>query len=293
MAHQRSAPGGTCGAKRTYLKMQGDTNSSEATVAAVKRRDDNLFVQRMAPLLGLDGQAQARLASLCGSVQLLDADREFVHAHEPVEHVHILLEGWACRYKILADDRRQMTVLLLPGDICDLDRLYVAMGSRVVITLTACKIASVSRDMLRNFLDEQGASGKLAAIENAALEERIASLGGRTARKRIAHLFCELQQRLTRIGLARDNRYRLPLTQKQLGDLLGMTAVHVNRVLKELRAEGVVEKYRDELVILDPEVLRNIAGFTPAFLHLDGAASTFSPEALSASPQADGAAVRG
>ena len=106
------------------------------------------------------------------------------------------------------------------------------------------------------------------------LRERIVSLGRRDARGRIAYLLCELLWRHAAMGLAEGEMFRLPLTQTELGDALGLTPVHVNRVLKEFREHRLIAMERRLLRVLDPEGLQHIAAFDKAYLHLGGA----SPE---------------
>ena len=189
-------------------------------------------------------------------------------------HLHILLGGWACRTRSLADGRRQITTFLLAGDICDLDNLYIDPPAETVSTLTECEVATISKARMRELAQGDGglaeALGWFAALDKVVLGARVASLGQRPARERIAHLLCELFTRLQARGEADGNRCRVPLTQEQLGDALGLTTVHVNRVLQGLRADNVVAREGEKLTILDWEGLRAIGCFSPAYLHLAG-----------------------
>lgn len=210
----------------------------------------------------------------CRDAKPVRARSDIVLGGNPSGHVHVLLGGWACRTRTLADGRRQITAFLLAGDICDLDNLYIDPPAETVSTLTECDVVAIPTTRLRKLLQRDPgfaeALGWLAAREKVVLGARIASLGQRPARERIAHLLCELVTRLRAGGEAAGDSCRIPLTQEQLGEALGLTTVHVNRVLQGLRAEGIVSRDGDRLTIHNWGALQAIACFCPSYLHLDG-----------------------
>jgi CRP-like cAMP-binding protein len=106
-------------------------------------------------------------------------------------------------------------------------------------------------------------------VDEAILREWLVNIGQRDAYERVAHLFCELWARLSAVGLAAEDHFTLPLTQEELGDTVGLTAVHVNRTLQRMRAEGLIEFHRKQLTIRDPRRLMDAAGFEPNYLHLE------------------------
>lgn len=219
-----------------------------------------------AELLAIDDLLQDRCE--------LPGGTEIVRAGDTTEQLHVLLDGWACRYKILRDGQRQITALLLPGDPCDLDGILVGKQDSSVVSLTSVQVAVVQGDALlaigRKYPRLADMLLWLTTLDNAAMSERLGSLGRRSARERVAHLFCETLIRLATAGLQTGNSYTLPLTQEVIGDVLGLTAVHVNRVLQEMRADGLVELREKKLTVKDWPALKDAAGFDPHYLHLSG-----------------------
>ncbi len=214
------------------------------------------------------------LQRLCREPRRVCAKSDIVLSGTPSAYLHIVLSGWACRTRTLADGRRQITAFLLSGDICDLDNVFFDPPGESVSALTECEVAAIPkarlRDLARRDADFAEALGWFAAHDKVVLGARIASLGQRPAQERIAHLLCELITRLRARGEANGDSCRVPLTQEQLGEALGLTTVHVNRVLQGLRADNVVVRDGDRLTILDWEGLQAIGCFSPTYLHLPG-----------------------
>lgn len=232
------------------------------------------FGQRLRHLAGLGDHHLDAIDRLCSEPRQLRARTELTHDGDRPERLHVLRSGWACRVRLLADGKRQITALLIPGDICDLDALHLYRSDFAVVTLTPCEVCSIDRAALRALKAAHpaiaDALGWLGAVENAMLAERVASIGRRSARHHLAHLLCELLVRLGVVGQAEHDRFTLPITQEEIGDALGLTSVHVNRVLNGLRAEGLIEQCGRELIIRDWDALRREAGFQPGYLHLEG-----------------------
>ena len=187
-------------------------------------------------------------------------------------HVIIMLEGWACRYKVLANGNRQIMAFLLPGDLCDphifiLDRMDHSIG-----LLTDAKLAFIPKETIIGLTDRcpQIARGFWwsTLVDEAILRHWLLNLGQREAYDRIAHLFCELWDRLAQVGLRSGNLIEVPLTQEQLGDTMGLTSIHINRMIKRMRDEELIEVQNKRLRILDIERLREVAGYDPLYLHL-------------------------
>src|SRR5262249_44129774 len=158
--------------------------------------------------------------------------------------VHLILSGWACRYKQLEDGRRQVVSFFLPGDLCDLNIFILREMDHSIGTITPVSIADLSRD----FFDEMSAGHPRIvtafwweSLVNAAVQrEWTMNLGQRTALERMAHLLCEIFFRLRLGGLTSGTSCEFPLTQADLADATGLSKVHVNRTLQELRAEGLI-----------------------------------------------------
>lgn len=187
--------------------------------------------------------------------------------------VHLILSGWACRYKQLEDGRRQVVSFFLPGDMCDLNVFILKEMDYSIGTITPVTIADLSRE----FFDEISAGYPRIAtalwwetLVNAAIQrEWTMNLGQRTASERMAHLLCEIYFRLRLGGLTDDSSCDFPLTQSDLADATGLSKVHVNRTLQELRATGLIVLKGKTLTVPSLERLMNTGLFNPNYLHME------------------------
>ncbi|HWL03996.1 MAG TPA: Crp/Fnr family transcriptional regulator [Xanthobacteraceae bacterium] len=191
----------------------------------------------------------------------------------------VLLEGFACRYKLLSGGRRQILAFLIPGDICDLQLLVMDSMDHSVATLTPCRVASFPRKTIDHLCELSPALlrrlWRETVLDAAIHREWIASLGRRSPYERVAHLFCELTHRLQAIGAVREGRFEFPMTQADLGDAVGLSVVHVNRTLQQMRADGLITLRANVLTILDEARLKAAARFSGDFL---GAGVAVAPE---------------
>ncbi|MFC3711674.1 Crp/Fnr family transcriptional regulator [Sphingoaurantiacus capsulatus] len=185
--------------------------------------------------------------------------------------VFVMLEGWACRYKILPNGTRQVLAFLMPGDSCDLHIGLLAEMDHSIQTLVPSVVATIPRAEMDAIMDGHRAIAKAMyvgqLIDEGTMRAWITSMGRRASIERVAHLMCELYIRARAIGAADERQLALPLSQLVLADALGMTPVHLNRVLKELRLKGAMTLKRGSLVVTDPSKLVQIAGFDDNYLH--------------------------
>ena len=241
----------------------------------------NAFIARVRLMTRLGDADLLALDALLEDRRQLGAGQDLVKSGEPTDRLHIMLDGWAARYKLLRNGQRQITALVLPGDPCDLGGVLVGRQDSSVVTLTRSEVAVVPRDALlaagRRYPGLADLLLWLTTLDNAQMGERIGSLGRRSARERIAHFFCEMLVRLAAVGLQSGSSCRLPLTQEVIGDTLGLTSVHVNRTLNVLRGDGLVELRDHRLTVKDWPMLKAVAGFAPAYLHLAGMRSADTP----------------
>src|SRR6516164_8860258 len=187
--------------------------------------------------------------------------------------VHLILTGWACRYKQLEDGRRQIVSFFLPGDICDLNIFILREMDHSIGTITSVTIADLSREVF----DEISAGHPRIAtafwweglVNSAIQREWTMSLGQRTASERMAHLLCEIFLRLRLAGLTRENSCDFPLTQSDLADATGLSKVHVNRTLQELRSAELIVLRGKSLTVPSLERLMNAGLFNANYLHMD------------------------
>lgn len=183
----------------------------------------------------------------------------------------VMLEGWACRYKILPSGTRQIMAFLMPGDACDLHIKLLAEMDHSIQTITPAIVATISRPEMQTIMHEHSsiATAMYSAqlVDEGIMRAWIVSMGRRSSTERVAHLICELYLRARNIGLTGDGEFALPLSQLVLADALGMTAVHINRVFKELKLSGAMALKRGSVTILDAVKLVQIAGFDENYLH--------------------------
>ena len=188
------------------------------------------------------------------------------------DRVYLILEGFACRYKILPDGSRHIMAYLVPGDLCDLHVFILKAMDHSIGTLSACEVVDIPRAQVMELIERPAIARALwwtGLVDGATLREWLVNIGARPAEERVAHLLCELLLRLRLVGLTTDDRYELPITQNELGDTMGLSTVHVNRVLQRLRAEGLNTFKSQKLVILKFSELMAFSGFNPNYLHLD------------------------
>lgn len=213
------------------------------------------------------------LKSVLGDVRSLAARKDILREGDRPTHVHLVVSGWCCRYNIVDEGARQITAFLLPGDFCNSRITLLRQMDHGVGTLTPAKIAYIAPSEMDELLARPLIARALwmaGLVDESALRAWTVSLGKRGASERVAHLICELFVRLGTAGSARDDGFDLPLTQEQLGDALGLSTVHVNRVLRHLREAGLVLFKNRTVEIADFSKLRKVAGFDPGYLQAIG-----------------------
>ena len=175
-----------------------------------------------------------------------------------------MLSGWACLAREFDDGRRQVVAFLLPGDAVGFDLLTRSRVSTKVSALTPVKIQRVRSSMLSEITGCTGLNRALAVAsdqQQTRVINQVARLGRQTAYERCAHLLLELHARLAEIGEAYGDSFRLPLKQEVLADALGLSLVHVNRTLQQLRRDGLVEVHGGSAVLRDREALAELCEF--------------------------------
>ena len=230
----------------------------------------NSFVIRLGKIEKFDNAEIAALSLLTGRPRRFAARSDLIREGDAAGPVFVMLEGWACRYKILRNGTRQITAFLMPGDMCDLHPILWTEVDHSVQTLGPARVAIVPRSDLYALMMRYPRIGR-AVYANQLITEGITrswmiSVGRRSSVERIAHLMCELYHRAQAIGLAANDQLDLPVSQIMLADALGLTPVHINRVLKNLRAEGIMGLQRSTLTVTDPVALARIAGFDDNYL---------------------------
>ena len=214
---------------------------------------------------------QELLGRVCKNSRRFPARHDLIREGDEPGLVFVMLEGWACRYKLLPDGARQILAFLMPGDFCDMHAGILREMDHSIGTLTPALVCTIPRDRMEELSEKTPQIARAfwwtQLVDEGVLRAWIVSMGRRDAVQRIAHLICELYLRMRNVGLAEDDHCRMPLTQVVLADALGLTPIHVNRVLRRLREEGVMELHGGELVVHDPARLAKIAGFDDTYLH--------------------------
>lgn len=227
------------------------------------------FVNRLQAAVGLGEPEIEALRQLAGPLRSVEARTVLIDDGEPHGHGILLVSGWAMRCRVLADGRRQIIRFLLPGDLCDPMFFVPRHTIHAIETITPAVITTfTSRSALALFERwPRIAAGFwfLAGQDQAELQDRITALGRCSAYERMADLIWQLWRRLEIAGLTVENRARFPLTQALLGDALGLSVVHVNRTLRAMREDGLIE-IRDETLLL-----RNIDALAAVVHHISAA----------------------
>ena len=233
----------------------------------------NPLIDKLERRDSLSGEERAILERASARVVEFPADEDMVREHDRPSYSTLLLSGWAARYTILGDGRRQITAFHVPGDFVDLHSFLLKVMDHGVVALTSCKAALVAHDALAEITQEHPHLARLlwlsTLIDAAILRQWLIGAGKRRAPEQMAHLFCELFTRLQVIGQTKDNSFRIPITQAEFGDALGLSAVHTNRTLQMLRGEGFIEWNSGTIVLPDWQRISRFAEFDPTYLNLE------------------------
>jgi CRP-like cAMP-binding protein len=232
------------------------------------------LIRKLEHCAPVSDEEKRALENACGSVRQIAPRRDLVGEGDPSPRINVMLEGFGCRYRMQADGRRQVVGLLLPGDMCDVHVCILKRMDHSIGTLTSVRVAQIPREVIDGLMERFPRLARAfwwsTLVDESITREWVVNVGHRTAYERMAHLFCEIFERLHTVGLTRENTCSLPLTQAELSDVLALSAVHVNRVLMEMRHSGLITLRSQQLIILDYEALRSVAGFDARYLHLDG-----------------------
>lgn len=213
------------------------------------------------------------LREAISGIETFPAARTIIREGAPLSRSTLLIDGLIGRYKDLSDGQRQIMEIHVPGDFADLHGFLLKRLDHNLGALTAVRVGYVPHDTLRLLTEREPHLVRmlwLSTLMDAAIQrERILSVGRRPALGRIAHLLCELYLRLGVVGLADDMSFALPLTQLDLADATGLTSVHVNRMLRQLREQGLLTFRGGRVTIHDWQRLQAAAEFDPAYLHIE------------------------
>lgn len=230
------------------------------------------LIRRLDLISDLDDDDRDAVRRLPTVVREIEADIDIVSEGDRVTQCCILIDGFTHRYRHTFEGKRQIIAFHVPGDIPDLHSLHINVMDHSFAATTRSRIGFVSHEAVWSLCKARpnvaAALWLETLIDGAIFREWIVGLGRLSGKSRTAHLLCELAMRLRAVGLAPDLVYRLPLTQHELADALGLTVVTVNRVLQELKLDGLLDRDRSRLVIKKWSALARIGEFKADYLHL-------------------------
>ena len=234
--------------------------------------DQHPLVRKLESIADLAPEERQAVLDLPMRVQPIEADQDIVREGDRPSRCCLVLQGFTCRYKMTAPGKRQIMAFHIPGDIPDLQSLHLKVLDHSLGTITPCEVGFIRHEDVRDLVRRCPRLGDMlwrdTLIDAAIFREWMVGMGRREAYGRIAHLLCEVMTKLKAVGLADGVTCELPITQAEIGDALGLSTVHVNRVLQELRGDGLITLRGRTLVANDWEGLQRAGEFDPNYLHL-------------------------
>jgi CRP-like cAMP-binding protein len=234
------------------------------------------FLRELERYARLDKDDVRAILELPIRLRRLDPGAYLVREGDIPAHCCILIDGFAYRQKITGGGGRQILAICIPGDAMDFQNMFLDVSDHAVQTLNRAVVADIPREELQRLVLTRPAIGTavmhMTLIEASIMREWVVNVGRRDSRERIAHILCEFAVRLEARGLADEEKgFELPMTQEQLADATALTSVHVNRVLKALEAEGLIERHRRNITFVDWRALQEVGDFSRGYLHLSDA----------------------
>jgi CRP-like cAMP-binding protein len=231
------------------------------------------MIRKLESIFTLTDDERQALETLPMQVAVIKDHQDLVREGDRPSRSCVILSGFTATYKITAGGKRQIVSFGTAGDIPDLQSLHLKVLDISIGTLTTCRMGFITHEALRDLCTRfpriAAAFWRETLIEGAIFREWVANVGQREAYNRMAHVLCELLVRLRAVGLAEDHACEMPITQGEFADAMGITPVHVNRVLQQMRADGLIELKGDRLNIPDWDRLKEVGEFDPTYLHLE------------------------
>jgi CRP-like cAMP-binding protein len=233
----------------------------------------NPLIRKLESIFTLTDDERQALETLPMQVVAIKDRQDIVREGDRPSRSCLILSGFACVYKMTAQGKRQIVSFSIAGDVPDLQSLHLKVLDNSISTLSPCRVGFITHDALRELCERYprlaAAFWRETLIDAAIFREWVMNIGQREAYTRMAHVLCELVVRLKAVGLVEDHVCELPITQGEYADAIGVTPVHVNRVLQQLRADGLIETRGTQLRIPDWDRLKQVGEFDPTYLHLD------------------------
>jgi CRP-like cAMP-binding protein len=275
----KDRPGRVTAPNRDAHPVVRDLRPSERRSAAFRRppvdawpnpNSENALVRKLGNFIPLSRGELHCLADLQSKSEEIASNTDLAYEGKIGQRAYILQSGWAYCYKLLPDGGRQVITFSVPGDILGMRNILLRASDHSFATVTDSVASPVAAaDILRMFADYPRLAQAIlwsVSRDEAIAVEHLVSLGRRSAIERTAHFFLELKDRLWLAGISGENGFECPLNQYLLSDALGLTAVHLNRVLRQLRERGLMTVKDNRVVIDDVTGLVELAGYDNAYL---------------------------
>lgn len=237
----------------------------------------------------LSNEERATLDRVLGrNVRQLATRTVLVEEGAVPNEMHVMLSGWACRYSHNPDGRRRIVAIYIPGDVCDFDVFLMTAIDQSIASIGPAVAAGLDRAAINELAQTQPRISQglwWESLVSAATQRAwTINVGHRSAKQRIAHLLCELHTRLSLVGMVDRASCDFPLTQADIADACGLTSIHTNRALQEIRALDLIALQEQRLTIVHAKALADLGCFNPAYLQIryaeQNAKKTMTPIAV-------------
>lgn len=230
------------------------------------------LLRKMGTVTELSAAEITAIDALPMLVRDLKGGQDIVREGDRPSQCCVMLSGNAFRYKILDEGKRQILSFHIAGDVPDLQSLYLEVMDHSLATLTPSRVAFIPHDAVRALLHAHSRIADIVwremLIDSSIFREWVANVGRRSAVARLAHVLCEMFEKARQVGLTEGGAFELPVTQEELADAMGLSTVHVNRTMMELRRNHLIKTPRGAVIINDWEGLKEVGGFDPTYLHM-------------------------
>jgi CRP-like cAMP-binding protein len=242
-------------------------------LAAPSDFHDNPLIRKMESVFTLTDDERQALEALPMQVMVIKDNQDIVRIGDSPSRSCLILSGFACTYKVTVGGKRQIVSFAIAGDVPDLQSLHLKVLDNSISTITTCRVGFITHQDLLEICDRYpritAAFWRETLIDASIFREWVMNVGQREAYQRMAHVLCELLVRLRAVGLVEDHVCDLPITQSEFADALGVTNVHVNRVLQQMRADGLIETRGTQVRVPDWDRLKQVGEFDHTYLHLE------------------------
>ncbi|KAA0014645.1 Crp/Fnr family transcriptional regulator [Billgrantia pellis] len=233
-----------------------------------------LMTRKLESIFALSDEERQALQDLPVRIKTIKSGQDIVRIGDRPTQCCLILEGFTCVYKLTAEGKRQIMALHVPGDIPDLQSLHLKVMDNSIAPIRSSTVGFIQHEDVRQACERHprltAAFWRETLVDASISREWLLNIGQREAYTRLAHLLCEFLLRLKAVGLVEGDTFGLPITQVEMADAIGTSAVHMNRILQALRADGLIQTQGTQVTVPDWEKLKKAGDFDPVYLHLEG-----------------------